>query len=79
MEESGIAQYTHNFLFFAGLFHAVSDRKTTAHAETGIGPVQGREHAQRVAADIARHDHIKLAQRIEQRPVGTARAEHRRA
>ena len=79
MEEGGIAQHAHDFFLFAGLFHAVSDRKAAAHAETGIGPVEGREHAQRVAADVTGHDHIKLAQRIEQRSVGTARAEHRRS
>ena len=49
-----------------------------AHAEDRVQPVQRRERAEAVAADVAGHDHVELAEGVEDAAVRAARAQHRR-
>ena len=55
---------------------AEADADGGAHADAGVHGLEGRQHAQRVAADVAGDDAVELAQRVEDRVV---RAGRRRA
>lgn len=58
--------------------HTKADTDAGAHAGQGIHRRERRQHAKRIAADIARDDAIEPGQRFEDRAVRTAFAQGRR-
>ena len=79
VEEGRVADDADDGLPLARLLHAVRHREARAHAQDGVRARERRERAQRVAADVARDDHVEAREREEEPAVRAAGAERRRA
>ena len=77
MKERRVSEDRADAAFEARLLHArrVADRG--AHADGGVHRIEGRERAQRIAADVARHRRAELVKRVEDTAVSAAGAKNR--
>ena len=82
-KECGISHKGKTFSIRLYMSNALRDTDTRAHAQTGVAHVQRRRVSERIAADIAAINGLLPAHRgldrVERRPVGTSRAQHRRS
>src|ERR1035441_4349828 len=81
VQERAVADDAHHaprFLAWQHVPQAQADGDASAHAHAGIERVERRQPAQRVAADVARHNAAQVAQRGKHGAVRTAGAQLRR-
>ena len=78
VEERGVTEHRADAALLPGLLHAGGIADGGAHADRRVHRVEGRECAERVAADVARHGGAELGERVEDAAVAAARAENRR-
>src|ERR1035441_9770250 len=78
VQERAVADDAHHaprFLAWQHVPQAQADGDSSAHAHAGIERVERRQHAPRVAADVARHNAAQVAQRGKHGAVRTAGAQ----
>src|ERR1035437_7418253 len=81
MDEGAVADNAYHAAGLVGWEHvtqAQPDAQTGPHAHARVDGLEGLEHPQRVAPDVARHDAILLAQRLKDDAVLAGVAELRR-
>ena len=79
MEEGAVADGAHGGLGQAGQPHAVQYAHARAHGPHGVLGIEGRQGAEVVAADVARHRHLHLGKVVERGAVRAAGAQQRAA
>ena len=79
MEERAVADGAHGGLGQPGKAHAVQHAHARAHGPHGVLGIEGRQGAEVVAADVARHRHLHLGKVVERGAVRAAGAQQRAA